>query len=78
MRQLEKDFGVVINRAGIGNDDVRSYCTEERVQVLAEIPEDRKVAEAYSRGEMVNVIPAFKDAVLELVKVLENEIGKQR
>lgn len=74
MRRLGKDFGVVINRAGIGNDDVRSYCTKEHVPVLAEIPEDRKVAEAYSRGEMVGGIPVFRNAVLCLINILEKNI----
>ncbi|OQA24454.1 MAG: antiporter inner membrane protein [Verrucomicrobia bacterium ADurb.Bin345] len=77
MRQLEKDFGVIINRAGIGDDGVRTYCAEERVPVLAEIPDDRKVAEAYSRGELLVRIPAFRDAVPKLAKALESKIGRK-
>lgn len=53
MRLLERRFGVVINRAGIGDNAVQNYCLASNIPILAEIPDDRAVAEAYSRGEMV-------------------------
>jgi len=53
MIQLEKKFGVVINRYGIGNDDVLDYCHEENILILAKIPNDRRIAELYSRGELI-------------------------
>ena len=46
-------FGVVINRAGMGNDGVLAYCQEKRIQVLTEIPDDRRIAEAYSSGSLI-------------------------
>ena len=58
MRQLNRNFGVVINRANIGDGAVLSYCRNERIRVLAEIPDDRRVAEAYSRGEMALTVLA--------------------
>lgn len=52
--------GVVINRAGSGDDRVQSFCRERDIPVLAEIPDDRRVAEAYSRGEMiVDALPEY-------------------
>ena len=53
IRKLEKPFGVVINRFGIGNDDVITYCRDENIEVIAKIPNDRKIAEAYSRGSLI-------------------------
>ena len=53
MRELEKDFVVVVNRFGIGNDDVLRYCENENIKVLAKLPNDRHIAELYSRGELV-------------------------
>jgi len=38
MRKLHKPFGVVINRAGIGNDDVENYCVDERIDIISKIP----------------------------------------
>jgi MinD superfamily P-loop ATPase len=51
VRELRLPFAVIVNRAGIGDDRVRRYCSRERVPLLAEIPEDRRIAEAYSRGQ---------------------------
>ena len=38
--------GVVINRAGVAKTDVRGFCEERGIQVLLEIPLDRRIAEA--------------------------------
>jgi MinD superfamily P-loop ATPase len=68
MYALKKDFGVVVNRFGIGNDDVFDYCQEKNIPVLAKIPNDRRIAELYSRGELIyEKIPEFK-AQLENIK----------
>ena len=69
MRELGKNFAVVINRFGIGNDDVIRYCDLENIEILAKLPNDRKIAELYSRGELIySQIPAFKS---ELQKIAE-------
>jgi MinD superfamily P-loop ATPase len=52
VRALKLPFGVVINRADLGDQETIIYCRRHRVPILAEIPDDRKVAEAYSRGTM--------------------------
>lgn len=53
VRELRKPFGVVVNRFGIGNDDVITYCREQNIPLLATIPNNRKIAEMYSIGELV-------------------------
>ncbi len=53
MYELKKQFGVVVNRHGIGNNDVLEYCRKENIPVVAKIPNDRYIAELYSRGELV-------------------------
>lgn len=50
---LEKPMAAVINRAGLGERSVYRFCREKRLPVLAEIPFDRTIAEAYSRGQVV-------------------------
>lgn len=49
-RLLKLPFGVIINRAGIGNSEIYDYLLSEKIEVLAEIPDDREVAGTYSRG----------------------------
>ena len=53
VRELGIPFAVGINRSDVGNDEVKTYCGRERIEIVLEIPDDRRIAEAYSRGEMV-------------------------
>jgi MinD superfamily P-loop ATPase len=70
IRQLNKEFGVVINRDGAGDGQVLEYCAGENIGVLARIPDDRRVAELYSHGSLVYTkIPEFK---AELKKIFSH------
>jgi MinD superfamily P-loop ATPase len=61
VRELKLPFGVVINRVGIGDDRVHAFCAQENIPVLLEIPDDRRIAEAYSRGQIiVDVLPEYR------------------
>jgi MinD superfamily P-loop ATPase len=42
VRELDIPCGVVINRAGLGDDTVSSFCSGEGIPVLLEIPYDRR------------------------------------
>jgi MinD superfamily P-loop ATPase len=69
VRTLHKKFGVVINRHGIGNNDVADYCRAETIPVLAQIPNDRRIAELYSRGDLV--YPHIPDVQEQLSLIVE-------
>jgi MinD superfamily P-loop ATPase len=43
-------FGVVVNRAGIGDKKVYEYCEARNIPILLEIPYQRRIAELYSKG----------------------------
>ncbi len=69
VRELGIPFGVVINRVGIGDERVHVYCKEENIPVLLEIPDDRRIAEAYSRGELiVDALPEYRELFLDLMR----------
>ena len=71
VRALGLGFAVVINRAGLGNRGVHGYCEREDITVLAEIPDDRRIAEAYSRGELVcEALPEYATLYDELLKAV--------
>ena len=50
LRKMSIPFGVVVNRAGIGDKKVYTYCKEEKIPILLEIPYQRRIAELYSKG----------------------------
>ena len=59
--------GLVVNRSDLGDDKVVDYAHQQGLPVLMEMPFDRRIAEAYSRGEMlVDVMPEWKDRFLQL------------
>jgi MinD superfamily P-loop ATPase len=60
-RELGLPCGVVVNRVGIGDDRVQAFCRENAVPVLAELPDDRQIAEAGSRGApLVDALPEYR------------------
>ncbi|MBU1698071.1 MAG: ATP-binding protein [Proteobacteria bacterium] len=64
---LKIPHGIVINRAGMGNDGVKEYAKKEGIPILMEIPFDKKIARVYSRGELVvEKMPEYKDKFLDL------------
>jgi len=72
VRALERPFGVVINRSDSGDAQTSVYCAAEGIEVLAEIPDDRRIAEAYSRGEMVcDALPEYRRLYEGLLDRLE-------
>lgn len=71
VRELAVPFGVAINRTGTGDRAVFDYCATERISVLLELPNDRRIARAYSRGELcVAALPELKPHFAELYEKL--------
>lgn len=78
VRQLNLPFGVIINRADIGNDEVVRYCRDEQIAVLMEIADDRCIAGAYSRGIMiVDAFTAIGDMFAVAAKKILNVCSYQ-
>ena len=72
-RILNIPCGLVINRSDIGDDKVKKYANLENLPILLEIPFDRQIAEAYSRGDMiVDVMPESKAKFLELYEKIKD------
>ena len=62
---LDIPCGLVINRSDMGDDRVIAYAQDENLPILMEIPFDRRIAEAYSQGDMmVDVMPEWKEKFL--------------
>lgn len=72
--ELDIPMGVVINRAGLGDDQLHQYCLETGLPILMEIPFDRKIAEAYSKGEIIaETSPELKAAFANLAGLIKQQ-----
>jgi MinD superfamily P-loop ATPase len=76
VRALGLPMGIVINRVGIGDDRVARYAEKEGIELLAEIPDSRQVAQAYSRGELMveafdNWPPIFENLYAGILNILD-------
>ena len=67
VKVLDIPHGLVINRTGIGNDEVKNYAKKQNIPILMEIPFDKKIAQIYSRGEMIiDKLPEYKEKFVVL------------
>ena len=79
LKKLKIKHGVLINRAGIGDDRVKDYCDKEGVPVLAQIPFDREVAVLYSRGiPLWTSGERFREIFRKLWESIESQISVDR
>lgn len=71
--------GLIINRCDLGDGKVKEYADQKNLPVLMEIPFDRRIAEAYSRGDpLVEMIPEWKDRFLSLYHRINQIIEKRK
>jgi MinD superfamily P-loop ATPase len=77
LRNMAIPFGIVINRAGIGDKKVYEYCKEENLSVLLKIPYKRRIAELYSRGVPFSLeMPKWKAKFQALYNEIRMVVGK--
>ncbi|MGC8958466.1 MAG: ATP-binding protein [Chloroflexia bacterium] len=71
VRELGIPAGVVINRDGIGDSRVDSFCEESGLPVLMRIPFDRGIATAYAEGVALPVaFPQYRERFLALYEAI--------
>ncbi len=75
LQHLDKPFGVIVNRAKLGNDEVYQYLHQNNIPLLMEIPMDREIARIYSEGRMlVDEKPEFQVQFTGLLKAIEKHL----
>ncbi|MBW2356001.1 MAG: 4Fe-4S binding protein, partial [Deltaproteobacteria bacterium] len=73
---MGKPMGVVVNRAGIGTDEVYRFCRRNGLEIFAEIPYDRAIAEAYAEGRIVaEAVPSAGEILTDLGNRLRRLVG---
>jgi MinD superfamily P-loop ATPase len=73
VRELRIPHGVVVNRWEPDYDLAGNYCREREVGILAEIPDDRRVARAYSNGGLAyHSVPGYRKIFDDLLSALRS------
>ncbi len=76
VRELGVACGVVINRADAGAGDARAFCGKRNADIIAELPDDRRVAEAYSRGgAIVRDVPGMRERFADLWHAVRERVN---
>ncbi|KAB1443689.1 P-loop NTPase [Pseudodesulfovibrio senegalensis] len=79
LRKLEIPFGVVINRAGMGDDEVEKYLEKESINLLGSLPHSLEAASAYSQGKLlVEALPEYREQIESIAKAIEMEVNAAR
>ncbi len=72
LEQLDKPFGVVVNRTGLGDERVYAWLEEKQIPLLMKIPFDKNIARIYSQSQLlVNEVPAYAGPFGNLLKTIE-------
>jgi MinD superfamily P-loop ATPase len=77
LRKIGKPYGVIINRAGIGNSAVYDWLKENKIPLLMEIPFNKEIARIYSEGrllteENMNYMTQFWDLIKRINHITRN------
>jgi MinD superfamily P-loop ATPase len=77
VRALGISFGIVINRTNSSFSEVQNYCFQQQIPILAEIPEDRRIAKTYSQGGMMcEYLPEYRSYFTQIMNAVERKPDK--
>jgi len=75
--ELRIPYGVFINRSDIGTGETNKYCSGRSIEILGELKDDRRIAESYSRGEMiVDSLPEYENLFPGMYEKLKAKTSK--
>lgn len=78
-RQIGQEPAVVVNRAGLDDTELKNYCRKAELEIVGEIPDDRRIAETYSGGDIVvQKLPEFKEQFTKLLERARELASKER
>lgn len=76
VRELGIPHGIVVNRAEDDNRDAESFCQKRQVEILTKIRDDRRIAECYSKGEMIlKGVPDVQKYFEQLWKAIRKRVN---
>jgi len=79
IREVGIPCGIVLNRAGVGDDKTEGYCLREDIPILLQIPLDTDIARLYSQGvPLVEGSSHWREAFLKLFHDVKATLSHRR
>lgn len=76
MKEIKKQFAVIVNRYGIGDERVIRYCENENIDIIARIPDSRDVASLYSKGKLIYTeVEDFKEELKKIHNYIKSHFN---
>jgi len=75
VRALNLPFGVVINKSGMGNDEVEKFLVKESILIIGKIPFDKEIARLYSGNVMLTeIFPGYEKQIIKIFKKITHTL----
>ena len=74
LRVLKKEFSVVINKSGANDKIIEAYCKSEDIAIIGRIPFEKRIAELYSKGDIILKEESYKKIYNDILDNILNRI----
>jgi MinD superfamily P-loop ATPase len=76
IRNINKPFGVIINKSGTGEEDLKNFLHENSISILGQIPFSREFASQYAQGDILrNIVEETDHAFRSILDNLKPILG---
>ncbi len=75
LKDIKQPFGVIVNKAGLGNNDVYEYLEKENIEIIGKIPFDKDYASKYAAGNLLkDISPETEQRYKEIIEKLKTKL----
>lgn len=75
LEEIDKPFGIIINKAGLGDNEIYEFIEKEGVELLGEIPYLQEYASNYAYGNLLTNIPReVSESMQNILQKMEDRI----
>lgn len=78
LRKIDLPFGVVVNKAGLGDDRVERYLEREEIVLLERVPHSLEAAQACAAGRLLLDLPGYREIFENIWLKATALAGKER
>ncbi len=75
LKDIDQPFGVIVNKAGLGNNAVYDHLKKEGIEIIGEIPFDKDYASKYAAGNLLkDISPETEQRYKEIIEKLKTKL----